>query len=327
MKANSLGADPAAQKAKDLYPGKITIGYVIFPGYFSLIVADEKGYFKDQGLNVELRQYVGLNDLSQDYTSGKMQGRANVNFDAVKEYFSGFDHRAVLAIDYSNGVDAILATPQIQTIQELQGKNVAYEPETLEEFFLTWALSESEMSLSDITAVFADPEKSALLLKEGKVDAAVTYEPFISQHLNSPAFTTIYCSKATPGILMDVLTFRTDFIENYPKTIEAFIRAYFKGLAYSRQHPEEAWEITAKRFNDTGESIGNQLKGIKTLDERDNQVAFTFAAGMRSLYSNMRQIAKFIHKHQKPTTLAPPDTDKLIERKFIQKIINEKNQE
>ena len=60
------------------------------------------------------------------------------------------------------------------------------------------------------------------------------------------------------------------------------------------------------------------------LDERDNQIAFTFAAGLNSLYGNMRQIGKFILKHQKPKDGQPPlDTDKLIERKFIKNMTQE----
>ena len=178
------------------------------------------------------------------------------------------------------------------------------------------------MNLSEVVPFLTDPEKSAQMLKEGKVDAAVTYEPFISQYLNSNDFHVVYSSKDAPGIIMDILTFRTDFIQTHPETIEAIIRAYFKGLNYSKEHSEEAHRITAKQYNDTTESISNQLKGIKTLDERDNQIAFTFAAGLRSIYGNMRQVGKFILKHQGETQIHL-ETDNLIERKFIKKISEE----
>ena len=318
-----LLGDSENQKSGKLYKGKITIGYVVFPGYFPLIVAHEKGYFKDEGLDLEIKQYVGLNELSQDYVAGKMQGRANLTLDAIKESMGGFDHRVVLAIDYSDGADAIFAGKGIETIRDFKGKHVAYEFQTLEEFFLTWAFSENEMGISDIIPVFANPEEAAKMLKEGKVDAAVTYEPFISQYLSARDFHAVYSSKDTPGLITDALTFRTDFIAAYPETMEAMIRAYFKGLSYSKQHPEEAYSITAKAYNDTTESIGNQLKGIKNLDERDNLTAFTFAAGLRSLYGNMRQIGKFILKYQQSSEQSPIDTDKLIERKFIKKIAQE----
>lgn len=316
-------AEPSFMKArKGLYQNKITIGYVVFPGYFPLIVAHEKGYFKEEGLDVDIRQYVGLTELSKDYVAGKMQGRANLTLDMVKETLDGFDQRVVLAIDYSNGADAILAAKGIETVRDFKGKRVAYEFQTLEEFFLTWALAENEMSLSDIVPVPADPEKAAKLLKEGEVDVAVSYEPFISQYLSSDPFHAVYSSKDAPGLIMDILTFRTDFIEAHPETIEAILRAYFKGLAWSRKHPEEAYGMTARQYNDTTESIGSQLKGIKTLDESENKIAFTFAAGLKSLYGNMRQVGKFVLK-QSPKNLVPLNTDRLIERRFIKKVTGE----
>ena len=80
----------------------------------------------------------------------------------------------------------------------------------------------------------------------------------------------------------------------YPETMNAILTAYFKGLAFWKEHPSEANAMTAKEFSDTPEGIAAQLKGIKMLDPMDNQIAFTFAAGLNSLYGNMRQIGKFI---------------------------------
>ena len=151
----------------------------------------------------------------------------------------------------------------------------------------------------------------------------VTYEPFISQVLASKDFHAVYSSKDAPGLISDILTFRTDFIQAHPETVEAIMRAYFKGLAFWKEHPEEANAITAKAYNDTPESIAHQLEGIKILDEQDNMTAFTFAAGFQSLYGNLRQIGKFVRKQQTSAN-AFLDTDKLIERKFIKTISQEK---
>ena len=103
------------------------------------------------------------------------------------------------------------------------------------------------------------------------------------------------------------------------------MRAYFKGLTFWKEHPHEADSIVAREYHDTAEGIARQLEGLKLLDERDNVTAFTFAAGFSSIYGNMRQIGKFILKHQKLKDGQPPlDTDKLIERKFIKKMNEEK---
>ena len=308
----------ASEIRHNLYKGKITIGTAIWPGYLGLYVAQEKGYFKGSGLDVDIKLGVGLAELSKDYVAGKMQGRANLVFDAVKEHLGGFDHKVVLAIDYSNGSDAILARQDILSVLDFKGKRVGYEFGTLEEFFLTWVLLENGMQLSDITPVNANPEEAAKMLKEGQVDVAVTYEPFVSKYVSTGDFHVVYSSANAPGLITDILTFRTDFIEAYPETIQAIINAYFKAIHFWKEHPAEVEAILAKQFGDTPESIAGQLKGVKVLGERDNQTAFTFSTGLQSLYGNMRQIGKFIYKHDGGSS--PPSTDALIEKRFIREI-------
>lgn len=323
LDTNSSYGIEKTPKAKG-YQGKITIGMETWPGYFPLIVARDKGYFKEAGLDVEIRRYIGLGELSKDYVAGKMQGRANLTLDAIKEHLDGLSHKVVLAIDYSNGSDAIVARQGIERVQDFTGKRVGYEPDTLEEFFITWALSENNMTLSDIVSYPANPEETAKKLKEGEIDVAISHEPFLSQFLSSGDFHTVYTSKDAPWLITDILTFKSDFVEKYPETIQAILQAYFKALKLWKENPEEVHAITAKEFNDTPEGIARQLQGIKMLDEKDNEVAFTFAAGLKSLYGNMRQIGKFVLQHEGKTAFSL-DTDHLIERKFIKKIIERKN--
>src|SRR5258706_15205295 len=88
----------AENKAKLSYKDQIVIGDVVWPGYLGLYIAADKGYFKEAGLNVDVRDYTALAELSNDYVTGKMQGRANLGIDMVNEHLKGFDHRVVLAI-------------------------------------------------------------------------------------------------------------------------------------------------------------------------------------------------------------------------------------
>ncbi len=307
------------QPSKSLYKEKITIGAETWPGYFPLYVAQEKGFFKEAGLDVEIRQYIGLGELSKDYQAGKMQGRANITLDAVTEAQNGFDHRIVMAIDYSNGSDAIVAKKEITSVQDFKGRRVGFEPNTLEEFLLGWALRENGMRLSDVIAVSGNPEETIRQLIAGSLDVAVSHEPFLSQVLGSDDFHKIYSSSDSPGLIMDVLTFRADFIEQYPDTVQAVITVYFKALAFYKTNPGEALAIIAKRFGDTPESIARQLEGVQMLYPRDNKTAFTYAAGLRSIYGNLREVGDFIQSHRDSKPLGF-DTDSLVDRRFIKNL-------
>lgn len=315
-RATPRAAAPDARR----YQGLITIGTETWTGYLPLYVARDRGYFRDEGLQVAIKRYIALGQLSKDYVAGAMQGRANLTLDMVNEALQGLDHKAILAIDYSNGSDAIVARQEVSGLAALRGKRVAYEPNTLEEFFIAWALKEVGLSLADLQSVSANPEDAAKQLADGRLDVAVSHEPFLSQMLQSKQFHVLYSSANAPGLITDVLTFRTDFLQAHPETAQALVRAYFKALRFWREHPDDAHRILAKEFGDTPEGIAKQLEGIKMLDEADNNTAFTFAAGLQSLYGNLRQIGAFVLNHQggPARTL---DTDQLIERRFVKQLI------
>lgn len=300
-----------------LYPGKIIIGYVIWPGYVGLYIADDKGYFKENGLDIHLKSYPGLVDLSKDYLAGNIQGRTNLTLDAINEAYTGLDHKVVAAIDYSNGSDGIIASKNIKEFREIKGKRVAFEYETLEEFFLRYALDQHGLGLEDIVPINLSPENSAKAMISGEADAAVTYEPFMGQALLDSGGNTIYSSANAPGLITDILTFRSDFINENRETVTAIVEAYFRAVRFWKENPAEANIIIAKRLNTTADQVPAQMQGIIVLDKAENQTAFTFAAGSQSLYGNMRNIGEFVENHRKKTDTITIDTDTLIEPAFI----------
>ncbi|MEK7561686.1 MAG: ABC transporter substrate-binding protein [Patescibacteria group bacterium] len=310
--------DPSTEsKPGQFYQGKIRIGVTSWPGYLGLYIADYKGFFKDTGLDVELKYYDSLAETERDYLAGKLEGRANLTLDALKEAQNKFNHKIILAIDHSFGSDGIIAVPQIKAVAQFKGQKVAFEKNTLEEFFLRFALEQNGLTLADITPVDLDPEKSAQAFADGQVPIAVTYEPYMGKALSQRTGSVVFSSKDAPGLITDILTMPTDFIEKYPDSVDRLIRGYFRGLQFWKDRPGEGNTIMAQISNDTAENIAKQLEGITMLDERDNRIVFSFAAGLDSLYGNLRQLADFTSTGSQPSS-GQFDTDQLIEPRFIE---------
>lgn len=299
------------------HQGKIIIGTETWPGYIALYVAKKKGYFKDEGLDVNIERYITLGKLSEDYLAGKMQGRANLTLEAVNESLKGFDHKIVLAIDYSNGADAIVASKDIKSVKEFVGKRVVFEKGTLEEFFLSWALSQQNLHLSQLLAIEGDPDKAKKSLLANEADIAVTHEPFLGDLLKDPRFAIVVSSENAPGLITDVLTFRTDFIKSHPDSVRSILKAYFRALDFVKSNPNESYQILAKEFEIDASSLPKQFEGIQMLDKRDNLTSFSYGSGFSSLYSNLKLIESFVANQKHTRQL---DTDDLIEPTFIKEI-------
>jgi NitT/TauT family transport system substrate-binding protein len=305
-----------AEEAGHFYDGQVMIGISDWVGYIALYVANDQGYFADEGVHVRFRDYgSSIGSLSQAYRSGELHGRGNLVIEALTEAYGGLDHKVILAVDYSNGADAIVAKSDIRTAADMVGKRVGFEPGTLEEYFVRWVVREAGQSMNDILPVHGNSEESLLRLQEGTIDAGALYQPFLSQALASEDLHVLYSSQDAPGLITDVLTFRTDFIEQYPGTLKAIVRAYFRALQFIRDHPDEAYAIVAQKFDTTAEDIEKQLQGVTLLDERANRTAFTFAAGLQSLYGNLRQVNDFVYS-QLEEEAVKIDSDTLVEKKF-----------
>ncbi|MBI5728815.1 MAG: ABC transporter substrate-binding protein [Candidatus Magasanikbacteria bacterium] len=304
-----------------LYPGKITIGYDKWPGYIGFYIANEKGYFKEAGLNVEFKSYPSLTEIYSDYLSGKIQGAANLTMDVVNQVYAGFDQKIVLVMDYSSGSDGIIASPSVKRFADIKGKRVAFEHGTLEEYFLRYALNKNNINFSEIAPVNRSPEKAAEAVVNGEADVAVTYEPFMSAALLKSKGNKIYSSREAPGFITDILTFNSAFVKEHPDTIEVILRAYFKAIQFWKDNPNEAQAIAAKYLDSPLDQVATQLQGVSILDESDNRTIFTFAVGPESLYGNMRSIGEFVRAQQPKNNPKKVDTDSLIEPRFIRKIV------
>ncbi len=303
-----------------LYSGPVTIGLVDFPGYAALILADEKGYFKEAGLDVVLKKYTSLSDQSQAFLDNSIQGSTVNVFDALLYSYLEIDHKIVSVIDYSSGVDAVVGLSTIKSSADLKGKKIAYEVGTLEEFFLASVLRRESLSLTDIITVDANPEETVLKLKNGEAEAAVTYEPFVSLANSSSNIHTISSSSEFPGVISDVLTFRADFANQYPQTVSKILGAYFKAQKYLESHPDEVAEILAKAMNITATEAIAQMRGVKILDLETNNEILGVGFSENSYYLNLEKVNKFISLNKK-NSLIRLNTDKIVDSGFIRELV------
>ena len=300
-------------------PGKILFGYSVWIGDLPLMIAGHKGYFKEAGLDVELKEYEGLKEMTQDYQDGKIQGRTNVVMDVMEEYIRGMDQRIVLGLDFSNGADGIACSKELSSPKQFQGKRVGYEKDTLTQYFLHYILAKHDLTLDETIHVEADPGNAAKLLLKGEIDVAVTYEPYLSEIHADDRFHVPVTSATEPGLIIDVITFKTAFVENYPDAVLAFCRAYFRSLEYIQEHPDEVQGYLAKKWETTKGDITAQMKGVQNLGLQQNVEFFKTGNSLLSFYGNTRAIYQYIEE-AKGKSLPDFDSTRLIEPRFVKEL-------
>jgi NitT/TauT family transport system substrate-binding protein len=79
----------------------------------------------------------------------------------------------------------------------------------------------------------------------GRVDAAVTWEPHLSQGAATDHGKVLINSAETPGLIVDVVAVLESTANEHRAELEAFVRAWQRALDFLESHPDEAYQIMA----------------------------------------------------------------------------------
>ncbi|MBU3666469.1 MAG: hypothetical protein FGM15_11430 [Chthoniobacterales bacterium] len=230
------------------YQSPLRIGMDIWPPYGLFYLAQQKGFFADEGVEVKLFDFWAISDVRRAFETGKLDGVATTLVEVLMARdASPRDLRAVRLIDFSNGADVILARREIDSMQDLRGKRIGVEPASLNTYVLVRALEKAGMQPSDVVAVPKEPRTMCDELLAGQLDAVVTYPPESARVLADPRFHAVFSSRDIPGEIVDVLALDARVLRERPREVAAMLRALDRACDYLRENPEEALRVMADR--------------------------------------------------------------------------------
>ena len=236
-------------------------------GYGPWYIAADKGFDQDHGVNLELVTFNTDADLSSAFASGELQA-GNAATNTVAQFIkAGQDRTIVLFEDVSQTADAILAGPGVTAVEELEGKRVAYEEGTTSDILLRYALASVGLGIDDIEAVPTPASNAGQALLSGGVDAAVTYEPYISSLLkNDDEVSLLYTAGEKPGLISDTLTVNTDWARDNPEAVQGLLLAWDDAVTFYRENEEQGREIIAKGLGVDPVDLQTSFEGVEFYD-------------------------------------------------------------
>ena len=90
--------------------GPLRIGINAWPGYEFLYLAQERGLYAAEGVQVKLVEFSSLADARRAYKKGQLDGFATTLVEVIQARAeSDQTPEVVLAVDYSEGADMIIA--------------------------------------------------------------------------------------------------------------------------------------------------------------------------------------------------------------------------
>lgn len=298
-----------------------SLGTVTWIGYTPIYIAQEKGFYQEQGLDLKIQVFNSGSEAIAAFAAGRTDGLSLVPSEAVQLAANGKDYRVIYVIDTSNGADGILARKSITSIADFKGKQIAVEKGGVSHFFLLQVMTEAGLKESDVSLVNLDPSAAAAAYQAGKVDVAVTYAPFLftSNQAQSDGRIIYDSSKlSTPTAIADLLIFDTKFIGQNPQAIEAFIKGNVKALEFFNSNRQEGLEIASKQLGLKPAELDEQLKGVRLMDLPSNVKMLSDPASNLYMLKPLTAMVDFL-KGQGQINKTP-DVSGVLEPKFVKGI-------
>lgn len=240
------GKDKSPASSSSAALPKLTIGYSAWPGWFPLAVADEKGLFKQAGLDVTLKYFVDYTASLDALVANKLDINAQTLNDTIFAVASGAKQQIVVTGDNSTGNDEVICDKSITSIDQLKGKSVAAEAGVVDHFLLLQGLEKNGMTQDDIKFQGVKTDAAAAAFAGGQFDCVAVFAPFTLQALKREGSHVLFSSKDFPGVIPDHFV-ASESAAAKPAVMQKFVNAWYLTLDYIAAHKAEATKIMAKK--------------------------------------------------------------------------------
>lgn len=255
---------------------KVAIGISGWTGFAPITLAREAGIYKKNGLDVTIRM-IPQKDRHLVIASGDIQCAATTVETWIVWNANGVATTQMFKMDQGMGSDGIVARPGITKVSDLKGKTVAASaPGTNPYFTLSWMLKKNGLTIKDVKIVNLEPGPAANTFVAGHngLDAAVTYEPYISLVRDKPESGKLIASSLDYPMVFDSFGCTPKFIKENPKAAKALTESYFEALDLIAKEPAKSNGIMGAAVKQTAEQFQKSSSLIRWADRAANQKFF-----------------------------------------------------
>ena len=219
---------------------KLTVGVMGSIDAVPLVIAEQNGYFEEEGVDLDLQIFKAANDRDAALQAGELDG-VLCDETAISIYQnSGIDMKIT---GTTNGSWTLVAGKDsgITSLSDLKGKKVGISKNTMIEYLADDIALSNGLQVSDIEKV-AIPAMPARLeaLKNNQIDAAILPAPFNDTAVadGGVEITKIY----NKDIMISVTAFLQEVIDKDANAIKGFYNAYNKAIEFINSNDISEYE-------------------------------------------------------------------------------------
>ncbi len=229
---------------------KISIGATTQELSTLIWIAEEKGYFEENGLAVTVKAYDTGIETKNALLASEVDVADTVDFVISGLGLEEVDIKVLASINTAI-IDYIIARKDrgISSLDDLKGKKIGIKRGSSAEYYLGRTLILNNLSLQDVELVAIHPPDMPEAIAQGKVDATITWHPHnyhIKSSLGDNAI--VWSAHGGQGVYWFVFC-KDEFVQKHPEKIRRLLNALIQAEEFVRDNDLESKEIIARRVN------------------------------------------------------------------------------
>ncbi len=231
----------------------LRVGWVFAMANAPAVIAEQKRFFAEEGLNVELKSFGDGPVLQQALAAGELDV-AYVGAPPVYQWFSrGLDARILAKVNFGQAAVISRAAGPIRTVADLRGQRLASVAKgSGMDVLLRGFVLKDQAKLDpeqDLSILPMPPANMNAALDRNVADAAFLWEPFVSQALlRGNTRLVLDLNQALPQYPWYVVMAPTATLKERGGDVVKLLRAHHKAIAFLKQQPAESNQIIAQAF-------------------------------------------------------------------------------
>lgn len=214
----------------------------------------------------------------------------NADVDVVMPYIT----------NYSNGGDGIIATEDFKSVESLVNAKIGVPQFSEAHSLVIWFVNQSDLSDADKKNIinnlilFNTPDEAAKAFFAGEIDAAATWQPYLSQAESTTDCHVLFSTTSSSKLIMDGILFRDDFAKAHPETVQKFIDGSLQAMDMYGNEFDTIREVMPMFAGLTDEEIKKATEDAALADWKRNMNILKDDAP--TIYTNMCGVWKSIRE-------------------------------
>ncbi len=238
----------------------VMLDWFVNPDHGPLVVAQDQGFFRDAGLEVELVAPADPNTPPKLVAAGQADLAVTYQPQLHLQVAEGLPlaRVATLVATPLNSV-VVLADGPIKTLADLKGRKIGYSVGGFEDAVLGAMLETAGLALDDVELVNVNFALSPSIYA-GQVDAVIgafrNFELNQMEIAGKPGRAFYPEENGVPAYDELILVAKTDRGDD--PAIAAFVGAVERAVQYMLNHPQDAWESFTRAYPDLDDDLNRR---------------------------------------------------------------------